>query len=98
MSPHILYKNPEQYDTLAIVQYLHYIGKPNEPSSCIERGGPPGLQLPSIFDLETGRWYMGILNVVDYYEKYSEIKYLLYLAEQFKKEKPDYTIHKTGGR
>ncbi len=96
--PYILYKNPISYDTLAIVQYLHYVGKPNEPVSCVERGGPLGLLVPSIFDTTTNKWYQGIDDVVGYYEECSGITNLLATAEQFKKENPDYTIHMVGGR
>ena len=95
---YILYKNPEQYDTLAIVQYLNHIERPNEPSTCIERGAPPGTQMPSILDQWTGQWYLGLANVVRYYEERSGITNLLNIAEQFKRDQPDYTIHKVGGR
>ncbi len=98
MTTYILYKHPEQYDTLAIVQYLHYIGKSNEPDTCIERL-PPSLNipLPSIYDMRNHKWWYGIENVIKFYENYSNIDNILEKAQEFKKNNPNYTIHKVGG-
>lgn len=44
MISYVLYKKPIQYDTLYIVQYLHYLGINIVPTCCIERNHPEWVQ------------------------------------------------------
>ncbi len=90
---YVLYKNPIQHNTLHIVQYLHSIGKSNEPQHCIERNYPEwAINLPAIKELN-GTTHIGFENVVKYYEQKSGVKDLLEKVNIFKIENPNYTIH-----
>lgn len=90
---HILFKQPNQLDTLAIVQYAYYTGIDIQPKACIERNYPYYVrEIPSILDMKTNVLHEGIDNVVKYYEKISGISDILTKASNFKKENPKYTI------
>ena len=86
---YILYKNPIQLETLAIVQYLHSIGCDVRPFTCIERNHPDWVtELPSI---ETNsKKYIGLNQCISFYEEISNFKNLLSIALQFKNNNPDY--------
>lgn len=90
-----LFKNPLQMDTLAIVQYLNSIGIKLLPEQIIESNWEKIdsriVRVPSI--TTTGRIYLGLIEVIDFYEEKSGIKNLLVKAEQFKKENPNYRIN-----
>lgn len=90
---YILYKNPIQLETLAIVRYLQYSGKPNIPRYCIEINHPSWVtSLPSVEEYN-GTKHVGLDAVVKYYENKSEISDLLKKSEEFSKKFPDFTIN-----
>lgn len=88
-----LYKNPVQMDTLAIVKYLYYIGKPILPTVIVEHGWPEGLELPCIFDHQACKLYQGIEECLKFYEhETGEDAGLLDRALQFVNANPTYRI------
>lgn len=94
ITPYILYKNPIQYDTLYIVQYLYSIGINIKPCACVEREYPLEVfELPAIYDLPSKVFHVGLEPVVEYYELKTGISGLLEKSSKFKKENPDYRIH-----
>lgn len=89
-----LYKNPIQYDTLNIVQFLHFVGYQTKPRHCIEINYPPIVtELPSIYDLDEQIWHIGYENVIKFYEKESGLKNLQQVADAFKEKFPNYRIN-----
>lgn len=95
---YILYKKPNQSDTLSIVQYLHSLGYENTtPAICIEHDHPKWVTtLPSI-ETASGDKYIGIEECTRYYiERYdvkNTIQGLLDISKRFKEENPEYRIH-----
>lgn len=90
---YILYKNPIQLDTLAIVQYLHSCGCHAQPKYCIERGHPAWVtELPSI-ETDGGQRYVGLDQCIQFYEHVSGRSDLLKDALAFKETKRDFRIH-----
>ena len=88
-----LYKNPIQFDTLYIVQYLHYNKISFLPSSIIERNYPHFVtNLPTI--IYDNCIYSGLTEIISLYEKISGIDNILEKALEFKKQNPKYTIKK----
>jgi hypothetical protein len=88
-----LYKRPIQLETLHIVQYLHACCIPLLPDTIFERGHPLCItELPAIYC--ENQWYMGLNQVLFFYETKSGIKNLLEKAEEWKKKNPRYTIKK----
>jgi hypothetical protein len=95
-TPFVLHKSPLQLDTLAIVQYLHSIGRPCTPAACVERNHPVWVhELPSI-ETATAR-YVGIGSCLDFWQKESGVDNLLEKAIAFKDWYPGYTISNNGG-
>ena len=93
---YILYKNPTEYSTLHVVQYLHYSGFKNIlPKSCIERKYPtPVTELPSIHDLEADEWFIGLGRCVEFYGRFTPDKErLLERSEEFRRDHPNYRIN-----
>jgi hypothetical protein len=91
---YILYKQPIQYETLYIVQYLHSLGIHVIPKYCIERNYPLWvLECPSIHALTTDKKYIGLNACVLFYEEVSGITDLLQKSIQFKQLHPEYRIH-----
>ena len=88
---YILFKNPIQLDTLAIVQYLYYHKIVFLPTTIVEKNLPDFVsELPTIVYNKTV--YCGLKDCVELYEKISGIKNLLHKALKFKEENPKYTI------
>jgi hypothetical protein len=94
MYRHIIYKNPVQLDTLAIMQYMHSQGIDMKPLQIIERQYPYWVtQLPSIYDVDNSQQLVGFENCVQYYERVSGISDLLNKATEFKACNPTYRIN-----
>ena len=94
MDTYILYKNPIQTDTLAIVQYLHSHEIKMMPTHCIERNHPGwAVELPSI-ETTDGKRYIGLNQCVEFYQRATGKNNLLKEALVFKQENPDYKIFK----
>jgi hypothetical protein len=90
---YILFKQPNQLDTLAIVQYAYYRGIDIQPKACVERNYPSYVnEIPSLLDVKENVLYEGIDEVVNYYEKISGIPDILTKATAFKKDNPKYAI------
>jgi hypothetical protein len=90
---YILYKNPIQLDTLAIVRFIHFSGKPVIPRYCVEINHPKWVvNLPSIEEYNGNR-HVGINEVVKYYESKTGITDLLKKSEEFSNKFPLYTIN-----
>jgi hypothetical protein len=90
---YILYKNPIQLDTLAIVQYLHSLGCNAQPRLCIERGHPAWVtELPSI-ETSGGQRYIGFDQCIQFYESLSGRSDLLADALAFKDKHRYFRIH-----
>lgn len=91
---YVLYKNPIQYETLHIVQYLHSLGINLCPKYCIECNYPDWVTIqPSIFVPTTGTRYIGLQECLMFYENESSICNILEESTKFKKEHPGYRIH-----
>lgn len=89
--PYVLHKQALQLDTLAVVQFLHHVGRPCTPYACVERNHPDWVyELPSIETVN--RRYVGIGECVRFWEKASGISDLLDQAVSFKDRHPAYTI------
>ncbi len=87
---YILYKNPIQLDTLAVVQYLvmeH--GLRVEPLCCVERNHPPWVTALPAIEEGGGQQHVGLYACVQYYERISGISDLLIKATAWK------TLHST---
>lgn len=90
---YILHKNPIQLDTLAIVRFLQFSGKPCIPKYCIEINHPSWVtSLPSIEEYN-GKRHIGMNEVVKYYESKTGINDLFKKSEEFSKKFPLYTIN-----
>jgi hypothetical protein len=89
---YVLYKNPIQIDTLAVVQYLYYNGKDVLPSACIERNHPDWVtELPAI-ETYDGIRYVGIWECMRFYEHVTAVRGVLEKALVFKESNPEYRI------
>jgi hypothetical protein len=94
MDTYILYKNPIQTDTLAIVQYLHSNGINIIPTHCIERNHPIwAVELPSI-ETTDGKKYVGLNQCIEFYQHATGKNNILKEALVFKQYNPDYKICK----
>lgn len=97
MISYILYKNPIQYDTLYIVQYLHYLGINMIPMCCIERNYPDWVnEMPSIEVVCNDGYnnrYIGLNECISFYEKNSNVENLYNKSYEFKRLNPEYRIH-----
>jgi len=90
---YILYKNPIQYDTLYIVQYLHYLGIILKPQYCIERNYPSWVtSLPSIYVSNNDKKYIGLEECIKFFQQESGVNNVLYKSNEFKKLNPEYRI------
>jgi hypothetical protein len=91
---YILYKNPVQLDTLAVVQYLHFMGHTDLlPQSIFERCFPGEIsQLPAVYDTRDHRLYLGIDEVISFFETRSRVTDLLRKALEFKHQNPHYRV------
>lgn len=90
----ILFKNPIQYDTLYIVRYLHSLGfHDSVPNHIIERNHPTYIKELPTLSVEH-RYYIGIENIIKYYENKYKINNLLDKSIKFNEENPDYKIRK----
>lgn len=82
MPQFILYRQPLQVDTLAVVRYLHHIGHPCAPTRCIAGNHPDWVhELPSI-QTPTKR-YIGIGSCLDFWQEQSGVEDLLEKAISF---------------
>lgn len=88
-----LYKNPVELETLAMVRYLFTQDAILLPTVIIERGHPPGIQLPSIYDHNKNELYEGIQGCVQFYESQSGISDVLTKAQTFASEHPSFRIY-----
>jgi hypothetical protein len=92
---YILYKNPIQNDTLAIVQYIHHqTGQNIGTRVCIERNYPSDItELPSI--RENGKIHTGLSECIQYFSQISGLPAatLYQNSCQFKRDNPEYRIH-----
>ena len=89
-----LFKNPIQLDTLAVIQYLHHLGKDLRPSQIIERNHADWVtHLPSIRDERTGLKYIGIENCVKFWEHNSQQEGLLQRSLAWKTSNPRYRVN-----
>lgn len=89
-----LFKNPVQLDTLAVIQYLHHLGKDLRPSSVIERNHADWVtELPSIKDEGSGSTYIGINDCMKFWEEHSQTTNLLHSALSWKAFNPNYRIY-----
>ena len=89
-----LFKKPVQLDTLAVIQYLHHLGKDFRPSKIIERNHADWVtQLPSIRDEQTGLKYIGLENCVNFWERSSQQKGLLQRSLSWKASNPQYRVN-----
>lgn len=92
MDTYVLYKNPIQTDTLAIVQYLNSLGIKLLPAYCIELNHSSWVvELPSI-EVFGGRRYIGLRECIGFYESVSGERNLLKKALEFKEKNPGYKI------
>lgn len=90
---YILYKQPIQYETLHIVQYLHFLGISLLPKHCIERSYPDWVTaLPSIYVPQTGEQYIGLDECVLFFEQESGVQGILEESTCFKQKHPEYRI------
>lgn len=93
MNDYILFKNPIQYDTLSIVQYLFTKGIDVKPKMVIERNYPNYItETPSIYIIATGQLYQGLDLCIEFYEMISNIDNLLIKAGNFKNTYPNFRI------
>lgn len=92
---YVLYKNPIQLDTLAIVQYLHAQGVGNVlPTHCVERSHPAWVvELPAILDMDTNKRFVGFVECVKYFENMSATTDLVNKAHVFKTVHPTYRVN-----
>ena len=90
---YILYKDPIDLNTLAIVRYLHNIEIEGTPKHCIERNHNIIGPLPTIYCISTDKFYYGFDKCVRYYELNTNIKNLYSKSEEFMKENPSYRIN-----
>lgn len=67
---YILYKNPIQLDTLAIIQYVHNINKDvSMPKYIYERNYPLNIKvLPTIYLIDKDKYYEGIDEIIEFYK------------------------------
>jgi hypothetical protein len=90
---YILYKNPIQQNTLAVVQYLHSRGQELLPAVCIERLHPDwATELPSI-ETGDGERFVGLQRCMEFYERSTGIKNLYHKAMAFNEQNPGYRVH-----
>lgn len=69
---YVLFKNPIQNDTRAIVRYLDAVGKSCPPTYIVERNHPSWVTaLPAILDLVTDTKYIGFAQSISYWEQSS---------------------------
>lgn len=104
MVNYILYKYPIQFETLTMVQYIHFVKKLTLlPLYCIERNHPSWTHdtLPCIHDLDHNIYYKG-LRECEYFYRLAiwengypgeENEGLLKSAIQWKKEKVNCRIN-----
>lgn len=86
-----LYKNPIQLDTLYIVQFLYSVGIDLRPNTIIERNHPiEATELPSLYDQDEKKWYVGLHACVAYYENKSLIYDVLQKASEFKNKQSEF--------
>lgn len=82
---YILYKNPVQFETLAIVQYLYSLGIDMRPNVILEQGHPKEcVVLPSIMDVSNNMYYSGLEECIAFFETHTGMTDLLAKAQQFK--------------
>jgi len=90
----ILYKRPIEFDTLYIVGYIHSLGHQDVVDNMIivERNHIEDINgiLPSIF--VDGIYYLGLENIVKYYEHKYKITDLLKKSKLFNEKFPNYKI------
>jgi hypothetical protein len=95
---YILYKRPVQYDTLSIVQYLHWTGHDVRPTCCIERNHPEWAahNLPAI-ETVAGERFVGLRACVEFYaaEAGKDPDKLLSTAVAFKAANPEHRVGAT---
>jgi hypothetical protein len=98
MTKYILFKKPEQYDTLYIVQYLYSLGTNLQPVSCIEHNhnafNKNVEQIPTIYNIDNNTYHHGINEVINFYEKQTGIEKILQKSNEFKQQNPNYRIKK----
>jgi hypothetical protein len=89
-----LYKQPIQYETLYIVQYLHSLNIDARPNKIYECNYPANIiSIPSILDLDTQILYTGLLECIKYYEIQTKLSDLLNKAIDFNRNNPNYRIN-----
>ena len=92
MNDYIVYKEPIALDTLYIVQYLYSKGLDFQPRTIVERNWPTEItQLPAI--KYGSSLYLGLDQVVKFYEECSDIPNLLVKSKEFKEKNPSYIIN-----
>jgi hypothetical protein len=97
---YVLYKNPVQADTLAQVQYLHWLGHEHaRPCQVVERNHPDwASQLPSVQDVGTGACHVGGAACSAYLEARFGVDDLASKAAAWKDAHPEYRISGSGRR
>lgn len=88
---YVLYKNPIQLDTLAIVRYLHALGHNAQPTSIVERNHPVAT-LPAIQDLVSGQMHVGWEECVRFYERRFGVDGLAQKSADFCVTMPEYRV------
>ena len=74
---HVLYKEPVQLETLAIVRYLMSVRIDLRPRACVERNHPQwATELPAIED-GAGNRHVGLRACVAFYESASGVEGLV---------------------
>ena len=95
---YVLYKNPVQPDTLAVVRYLHSVLPTLAacPAACVERSHPPRVtELPAVHDLDTDEWFVGPARCVEFFEARSGLSDLARLSREFAEAHEGYRIQPT---
>ena len=95
---YVLYKNPVQPDTLAVVRYLHSVLPTLAacPAACVERNHPPRVtELPAVHDLDTDEWFVGPARCVEFFEARSGLSDLARLSREFAEAHEGYRIQPT---
>jgi hypothetical protein len=95
---YILYKNPVQSDTLAQVQYLHWLGHEHgRPCQIVERNHPEwaAAHLPSVQDVGTGARHVGAAACTAYLQDRFGVDELASKAAAWKAAHPEYRIART---
>ena len=88
---YVLFIDSVEKTTIEIIRFLDFLDVEAKPALCVEKNYPPTVTtLPSIFDIQSKEWFVGLPSCIDFYQSKTGFRNILYFARKFNQEFEEY--------